>query len=107
MATDDGRLLLQRRAETKWVCPGAWDLAVTETVDAAESFDAAMVRGLAEELGIDLRFQGDHGKGTAAEGGGGTAAEGGFFATAASTRDGASIPGVRWDKVPCGPTRNC
>ena len=93
--------------------PGAWDLAVTETVNAEESFDAAMARGLAEELGIELRFQGGHQKAAAAaataaaEGGGEGAVEGGFFATASSTRDGASIPGVRWEKVSGGPTRNC
>lgn len=47
-----GRHLLQRRAPTKDVMPGRWDVAATEHVAAGEAVGAAAVRGLAEELGI-------------------------------------------------------
>ena len=47
-----GRLLLQRRAATKDVCPNAWDMSCTEHVSSGESVTEAAVRGLKEELGI-------------------------------------------------------
>lgn len=49
----DGRLLLQRRHESKDVCPGAWDISVAEHLKPGESYEEAARRGLAEELGIN------------------------------------------------------
>jgi isopentenyl-diphosphate Delta-isomerase len=48
----DGALLLQRRAASKTVCPGAWDLSAAEHVRPGEDPAAAAVRGLEEELGL-------------------------------------------------------
>lgn len=48
-----GRLCLQRRAETKDVYPGRWDLSATGHVQAGESREEAARRELKEELGID------------------------------------------------------
>jgi isopentenyldiphosphate isomerase len=47
----DGRLLVHRRAETKDVWPGWWDLAVGGVVTAGESYDEAARREVAEEVG--------------------------------------------------------
>ncbi len=49
----DGRLLLQRRHETKDVCPGAWDVSVAEHLKPGESCEDAARRGLIEELGVN------------------------------------------------------
>jgi isopentenyldiphosphate isomerase len=46
-----GRVLIHRRAETKDVWPGRWDLAVGGVVDAGESWEEAARRELAEEIG--------------------------------------------------------
>lgn len=51
----DGRIWLQQRAVTKDSWPGAWDLAATGHVDPDETYDAAAVRELAEELSIEAR----------------------------------------------------
>jgi 8-oxo-dGTP pyrophosphatase MutT (NUDIX family) len=48
----DGRLLVHRRAATKDVWPGMWDIAAGGVVGAGEGYDAAARRELAEELGI-------------------------------------------------------
>ena len=50
----DGRLLIQRRQSTKDVCPGVWDLSVAEHLRPGESYEAGAIRGLKEELGIDV-----------------------------------------------------
>ena len=47
----DGRVLIHRRADTKDVWPGRWDLAVGGVVDSGESWEAAAARELAEEVG--------------------------------------------------------
>jgi isopentenyldiphosphate isomerase len=49
----DGRLLVHRRADTKDVWPGRWDIAAGGVVSAGESYDAAARRELAEELGVE------------------------------------------------------
>lgn len=49
-----GRVLLQRRAATKDVCPGSWDMSCTEHVASGECVQEAAVRGLKEELGISI-----------------------------------------------------
>jgi len=50
--SSDGRLLVHRRANTKDLWPGMWDLAAGGVVAAGESYDDAASRELAEELGI-------------------------------------------------------
>ena len=49
----DGRLLVHRRADSKDVWPGWWDLAAGGVVASGEGYDDAAVRELAEELGVD------------------------------------------------------
>ncbi|CAN5481367.1 NUDIX hydrolase YfcD [soil metagenome] len=48
----DGRLLVHRRAATKDVWPGMWDIAAGGVVAAGENYETAARRELAEELGI-------------------------------------------------------
>ena len=48
----DGRLLVHRRAATKDVWPGMWDIAAGGVVGAGEWFEDAARRELFEELGI-------------------------------------------------------
>lgn len=49
----DGRLLVHRRADTKDLWPGMWDLAAGGVVAAGESYETAARRELAEELGVE------------------------------------------------------
>lgn len=53
VVSSDGKLLIHRRSEAKDIWPGWWDIAIGGVVTAGESYDAAMVRELAEEAGID------------------------------------------------------
>eukprot|EP00798_Chlamydomonas_sp_ICE-L_P018011 gene18011-24421_t len=48
----EGNLAIQRRSAQKKVGPKQWDLSVAEHLEAGESFGAAALRGLQEELGI-------------------------------------------------------
>jgi isopentenyldiphosphate isomerase len=48
-----GEVLVHRRAESKDLWPGFWDIAVGGVVSAGEGYAAAARRELAEELGID------------------------------------------------------
>lgn len=48
----DGRLVVQRRHESKDAWPGAWDLSVAEHLRPGEGFLSGATRGLSEELGI-------------------------------------------------------
>lgn len=55
-----GEVLLAKRASTKRVAPGKWGPAVTGTVERGESYRAAMLREMREELGItDLEIVDD------------------------------------------------
>ena len=47
-----GDLLLQKRSLLKDMCPGLWDSSVSGHLDAGESYEAAAVRELEEEMGI-------------------------------------------------------
>ena len=49
----DGRVLVHQRSATKDLWPSAWDLAVGGVVTAGEEWDAAAVRELTEEVGIE------------------------------------------------------
>lgn len=51
--SSDGRLLVHRRADTKDLRPGWWDIMAGGVVGAGEDDDVAAERELAEELGID------------------------------------------------------
>jgi isopentenyl-diphosphate delta-isomerase type 1 len=51
--TSDGRLLVQRRSQAQDTYPGALDCSVSEHLRAGESYRAAAVRGLREELGLE------------------------------------------------------
>jgi len=48
----DGRLLVHRRADTKDLLPGWWDVCVGGVVTAGESYLGAARRELAEEIGV-------------------------------------------------------
>lgn len=48
----DGRLVLQRRAAQKDICPNLLDLSAAEHLKLGESYLAAALRGVREELGI-------------------------------------------------------
>ena len=65
----DGRVLVQRRSDTKDLHPGWWDIGAGGVVGVGESDDAAAVRELAEELGVrdveltplgDAAFEDEH-----------------------------------------------
>ncbi len=47
-----GDVLLQQRTAAKSICPLAWDVSAAEHVAPGESYEAAAVRGLQEELGV-------------------------------------------------------
>jgi isopentenyl-diphosphate delta-isomerase len=48
-----GDLLVHQRAQTKDLWPGWWDVAVGGVVAPGETFEAAAIRELAEEIGIE------------------------------------------------------
>jgi isopentenyl-diphosphate delta-isomerase len=52
--SSNGKLLLQRRHQSKSVFGGRVDLTVAEHLAPSESYIDAAVRGLKEELGIDM-----------------------------------------------------
>lgn len=62
--SSDGRLLVHRRADTKDVWPGMWDLAAGGVVGAGESYEEAARRELAEELGVVVDALDDLGSGS-------------------------------------------
>lgn len=45
-------ILIQKRSSTKSKYPNHWDFGVAETLIYGESYEAAAIRGLKEELGI-------------------------------------------------------
>ncbi len=50
-----GRILLQRRASHKDVCPDLWDLSCAEHLKPGESYLDGALRGLREELGLEVK----------------------------------------------------
>lgn len=52
VTTTDGRLVVQRRADTKDVYPGWWDIGAGGVISAGEAADDAAERELHEELGV-------------------------------------------------------
>jgi 8-oxo-dGTP pyrophosphatase MutT (NUDIX family) len=57
-----GAVLAHRRAETKRIAPGMWDLGFGGAVHAGESYEAAAARELLEEAGINtpIHFVGNY-----------------------------------------------
>ncbi|MFM8554523.1 MAG: NUDIX domain-containing protein [Acidimicrobiales bacterium] len=53
VTSEKGQLLVHRRADSKDVWPGWWDVAVGGVCAPGETWDAAAARELAEELGIE------------------------------------------------------
>jgi isopentenyl-diphosphate delta-isomerase len=51
----DHELLIQRRSAHKKVGPNEWDLSVAEHLQPGESYKEGVLRGLSEELGINLQ----------------------------------------------------
>jgi isopentenyl-diphosphate delta-isomerase type 1 len=51
---EKGRVFLQKRSMNKDVAPGTWDSSCSGHVDSGESYDAAAVRELGEELGLRI-----------------------------------------------------
>lgn len=49
-----GLLLLQRRVQAKVIAPGCWDVSVAEHVQPNEAYEAAAVRGVREELDMEI-----------------------------------------------------
>jgi isopentenyldiphosphate isomerase len=49
-----GDIFLQKRSRSKRIQPGKWDTSVGGHVDPGESYEAAAVRELSEELGISM-----------------------------------------------------
>jgi isopentenyl-diphosphate delta-isomerase len=54
---DQGRLLLQRRADTKHAFAGAWSNSCCTHPEPGESVEAAAERRALEELGLRCRFE--------------------------------------------------
>lgn len=50
----DGRIYLQRRSMNKDSAPGLWDSSAAGHVESGESYDACVLRELAEEIGLWL-----------------------------------------------------
>ena len=50
--SEDGCLLVHRRAESKDIWPGQWDIAVGGVLIGDESYEVAAIRELDEEIGI-------------------------------------------------------
>ena len=48
-----GELLIQKRSRFKDVHPGVWDSSVAGHLDAGEGYEAAAIRELEEEMGIE------------------------------------------------------
>ncbi len=53
----DGMILLQMRSKTKDKFPSHYDLSVSEHVAYGEEYEQAAIRGLKEELGIEIPIQ--------------------------------------------------
>ena len=65
--SSDARLLVHRRADTKDLWPGMWDLAAGGVVAAGETYADAARRELAEELGVEAGDVEDPGEGRFAD----------------------------------------
>ena len=64
----DGMLLLGRRSLEKVVCPGTWDV-IGGHVEAGETFEAALLREVEEEIGIRPLVYDEHSRHPLVQGG--------------------------------------
>jgi len=55
--TNNGHILLARRAANKTICPLLWDVSVAGHVDAGETVEQAAIRETKEELGLFILEQ--------------------------------------------------
>ncbi|MGG6231161.1 NUDIX hydrolase [Tenacibaculum sp. SDUM215027] len=62
--TSDHKILLQKRALTKKVFPGLWDISVAGHVAAGEDIKIAALREVKEEIGFDILPENLHKIGT-------------------------------------------
>jgi isopentenyl-diphosphate delta-isomerase len=62
----EGSLLLQRRSASKRIGRLQWDLSLAEHLTPGESYRKAVVRGLREELGLDIASVAEGGEDTGA-----------------------------------------
>ncbi|MDX8553134.1 NUDIX domain-containing protein [Tenacibaculum sp. 1B UA] len=62
--TSDYKILLQKRALTKKVFPGLWDISVAGHIAAGENIKIAAVREVKEEIGFDILPENLHKIGT-------------------------------------------
>jgi len=53
--TKDDKILLQKRAMTKKVFPGLWDISVAGHIGAGETILDAAIREVHEELGLEIK----------------------------------------------------
>lgn len=51
----DGRVFLQKRSMLKDTSPGCWDSSCSGHLDSGEGYDAAVVRELGEEIGLEVK----------------------------------------------------
>lgn len=51
----ENKILIQKRTPTKSTYPNHWDFGVAETVQAGEDYDSTAIRGLKEELDINVK----------------------------------------------------
>mgnify|MGYP001471383996 CR=1 FL=1 len=54
--TPDQQILLQKRALTKKVFPGLWDISVAGHIAAGEDIKIAAIIEIKEEIGFDIHF---------------------------------------------------
>lgn len=55
--TLENKILLQKRALTKLVFPGLWDISVAGHIGAGEEIKTAALREIKEEIGLDLQLE--------------------------------------------------
>lgn len=54
VCTPGGQVLIHKRADSKKLLPGLWDIIIGGHLDSGEDYETAAVRELAEEVGIEV-----------------------------------------------------
>lgn len=54
--TENGEILIQKRADNKETFPGLWDISVAGHVSAGETLETAALREVKEEIGLDINL---------------------------------------------------
>ncbi|MBI3036418.1 NUDIX domain-containing protein [Candidatus Woesearchaeota archaeon] len=52
VVNEEGKFLVQKRSMNKDLFPGVWELGVGETVKSGDSYEAAAISGLEDEIGV-------------------------------------------------------